>query len=108
MLEMLSGDWSLGGGTLSLKLAWFCREEETGVISEIELSRESRSFVDDEALSLIKSSRTMESSRSDDVKEVPDPNIKPFLESGCVRTKRAAACSMASMMVSRCFWRPTR
>jgi hypothetical protein len=107
MLEMLSGDWSLGGGTLSPKLPWFCREE-MGVMSEIELSRESRSFVDDEALSLIKSSRTMDSSRSDEVNEVPEPNIKPFLDIGCVRAKRAAACSMASMMVSRCFWRPTR
>lgn len=94
-LETLSGDaaWSLGGGTLS-----FCREE-MGVKSEIELSRDSRSLVEDEALLLIKSSRTIESSLSEDVNDVPDPIVKPFFDIGCVRAKRAAACSMASTMV---------
>jgi hypothetical protein len=72
---------ALGAGTLSFELEYFCLDE-TGVKSETELSRDSP-LVPEEALSLSKSSRTMESRRSDDVKDVPEPKlIKPFLDNG--------------------------
>ena len=90
-----------GAGTLSFELEYFCRDE-TGVRSETEFSRDSRSFapVPEDALSLSKSSKTMESRRSEDVKDCPEPKfIRPFLDSGWVLAKRFAAVSMASMMV---------
>jgi hypothetical protein len=73
-----------GAGTLSFELEYFCRDE-TGVRSDTELSRDSRSLapVPEDALSLSKSSKTIESSRSEDVKDCPEPRfIKPFLDSG--------------------------
>jgi hypothetical protein len=73
----------LGAGTLSFELEYFCRDE-TGVRSETELSRESRSFVPpEEALSLSKSSKIIESRRSEDVNEVPEPRLRrPFFDNG--------------------------
>jgi hypothetical protein len=73
-----------GGGTLSFELEYFCRDD-TGVRSETELSRDSRSLapVPEDALSLSKSSNTIESRRSEDVKDCPEPKlIKPFFDSG--------------------------
>ena len=73
-----------GGGTLSFELEYFCRDE-TGVRSDTEFSRDSRSLapVPEEALSLSKSSKTIESRRSEDVNDCPEPRfIKPFLDSG--------------------------